>query len=378
MQTSYSGLSQHRTCPQAWGYSNIEKLRRIPSVGDGIARDFGIWWHLIRAASSLQRGVRHGSLKIVPKELNGPDKVKVPVEGDLSFKYLVEAVMLPWWKGLTEEVRQMWIEQIGQNPLHRLVHMDTEYRKRWEEELEIEKPLGVEVGWKRPIRDGGEVTLVGYVDEVYFDPKRNLTVARDHKTSTDITRNGSIDDLMDSQLHIYAWGAYRRLAEHGFKINAISYDRARVKAPSTPKLNQSGTLSKSTSDYDLATYLKWVGEGLEYPGTKKDGSGKGIYTVDQNVVDHLSTPVWKARWFDRTLTPLNRNVIEAHLLAAADTAKFIPLTIERFEAGEPAPRNFSSSCKWCDFRLLCAAQLVGGDGEYEVEEFNLMREGGEK
>jgi hypothetical protein len=99
----------------------------------------------------------------------------------------------------------------------------------------------------------------------------------------------------------------------------------------------------------------------------KDGSGAGFYREEPEVVERLSTPAYTSGWFQRTLTPLNANLIRAHLRAAVDTALDVTLTKERARVSNEAARNLTAGCKWCDYAHLCRAQMWGGpDGEYDL------------
>src|SRR5699024_4410189 len=152
-----------------------------------------------------------------------------------------------------------------------------------------------------------DTLLVGFVDEIYFDQRRNMIVMRDHKSHRQLAQQTTADDLMDSQLQVYAWGAYEDVVSWGRgSPRAVAYDRVRMVAPKSPEVTMSGTLSKSVTDYDLATYLEWAkgpdGQGVPYPGRKKDGSGAGVYTAEQSVIDRLSQPAASSAWFQRTLT----------------------------------------------------------------------------
>lgn len=210
-------------------------------------------------------------------------------------------------------------------------------------------------------------------------------VARDNKTSTSLDQGGtSLSEMFDSQNQLYAWGVSPRLFESfGHKVRATGYDRTRSVKPKTPQLTATGTLSKSITDYDLKTYTDWAhsgptwGEkGAYYVSGKKAGEPKfGQYVLDPAVVATLSERSWKSKWFIRTLTPLNLNVIRAHLQSAQDTVGDLRRTFERVNGGgnRAAARNLTSACKWCDFNELCRTQLLGGDdAEYDLEALGLQ------
>ena len=201
-------------------------------------------------------------------------------------------------------------------------------------------------------------------------------VVRDHKTGKQLPTQSALDDMMDSQLQLYAWGAAPQISEWGMgAISATAYDRVKSVKPTTPRLNKSGTLSKTVTQFDLHTYLDWVAEGQEFEGLRKDGSGAGIYEAEQSVIDHLMSPAWRTIWHQRTLTPLNTNMIRAHLRSAVDTIADLNQTRHRAEDTGEAARNLTKGCTWCDFAALCRAQIVGGpDGEYTLVDYRLTHD----
>lgn len=388
--TSYSGLTTHRHCPQRWHYAHVQKLERIPDPSDvPVEMEFGSWWHAIRAADAIERGIAKGSLRWKPEEIrtvnNGPT---FSTEQENLVEALFEGAQR-WWDTLGREVQDVWISRLGEPLADRLSYVDQRWRDRWVDDLAHEEPLAVEFKWTRelptlPQPDGRrvdpETSLIGYIDEILFDAKRNVVVVKDHKTTgAQLGMQSVIDDMMDSQLQLYAWGASPEVTkwERG-PVQAVAYDRVRTVKPKTPKLNQSGTLSKTVTDFDYHTYLAWAkgpdGLGQPYPGLKKDGSGAGFYQPEQWLLDDLAGASVVGKWLRRTLTPINRNVVRAHLRAAVDSALDIQLTRERIELSQEAARNLGGGCKYCVFVDLCRAQMMGGpEGEYTLSDYKLRQ-----
>src|SRR5699024_10684359 len=61
---SYSQINTHRACPERWQYGAIQRLEEDRPEGDAaVELEFGIRWHALRAADSIDRGRKHGSLK---------------------------------------------------------------------------------------------------------------------------------------------------------------------------------------------------------------------------------------------------------------------------------------------------------------------------
>ncbi len=390
VRLSYSSTKQHRLCPAQWAFQRVEKIEKALYGDSGedipVERDFGSWWHALRAADAVVRGTAHGSLLRTPDEISLPEG-RVPFS-EVSTPEAVLQRMIDWWEHAAPAVRATWTERLGEAPAPRLRSMDENWRGQWASDLQHERPLAVELEWERELYAeevidpetglvGGErrYVLVGYVDEVYRDERRGVVVVRDNKVHKSLNRFTRADELLDSQLSFYAWGAQPALTQMGAgRIQATAYDRVRMLAPKTPAVTKAGGLSKSVTDYDLSTYLWWCGTSPEYPGLKKDGSGAGIYQAEQSVIDRLSTPGARAEWFTRTLTPLSAHTVQAHLIAALDSARAMSATRERYQSTGVAGRNFGAACRWCDFAPLCHAHLVGGpEGTYDLEGMGLRK-----
>lgn len=402
---SYSALTLHRTCPQAWTY---RYLRGLGSTRPTTALDLGSWWHFIRACEAIERGLALGSLRLAPPRLQtGDDRLTLtrkaegnprggvyllPTGQEISTtKANALAVVAAYWKTLDNEAKEECTGALGETLPERLAYMDTRWSEHWAGALADEAPVAVEAKFKKPLSTepgGGPsngATLMGYVDLIYLDTRRNLLVVRDHKTAKTLDAATAADDLSDSQLHLYTWGVSDLVKGWDLPpVAALSYDRVRTAKPRTPVLTQTGTLSKSVTDYDLHTYLAWcrdgVGWGVEdefYKSGKKAGEPKwGTYTPETSVVEHLSSPVSQAIWFTRTLVPLNQNIIGAHLQSVVDTQRQSKRTVEVYDLTGSAPRNFTRhGCRWCDYAKLCRAELLGGvDGEYPLDQFGLRQE----
>lgn len=397
---SHSSLSRHRTCPQQWAYGSVRKLTKVESEDPAVERDFGSWWHMIRAADSLERGRKLGSLKWTPSVLTSVDDGPT-LDAATATPLLVHNLAVTWWSQQSMLTKAMWADRIGEDLPDRLWALFTAWREQWADEIAIERPLAVEMYWERtlpavvqPAPEGADLgddlpvtdphtRLIGYIDELYFDTKRQIIVARDHKTSKRLGTQNVADDMMDSQLQLYAWGASPTVTSWGLgPLRATAYDRARMVKPATPLVTASGGLSKSVTDYDLSTYLTWCRDGVAWgeegkffvSGPRKDQPKFGRYEAEQKEIERLSSPAARSAWFQRTLTPLNLNLIKAHLRAAVDSAVDVGMTYERLQIEKAAARNLGSACRWCDFAGLCRAEMFGGpDGTYDLADFNLIK-----
>ena len=370
-RATYSSLTLHRRCPQAWKYRYIDGLRRRRAEISP-ALDFGSWFHAVRAADRLAKGREEGTLKSAPEEIHTTD-TGPSFPADASPEAILEAAA-GYWERLGEDAREVWLDWLGQPLPQRLAHTYHEWRERWAQDSENEAVLAIEQRWERPI-PGTNVMLWGYADEVYLDRRRSIVVVRDCKTSGTLGQVTSLDEMMDSQVQLYAWGLGPLCDEWEVpRPRAVAFDRVRSKAPKTPKLTKAGKLSASVKDYDLTTYLDWVGDkGVPYEGMKKDGSGAGVYTAEEAEIERLGSPQVVSQWFARHLTPVSPYLVRSHLQAAADTCSDISLTRKRAESRGEAARNFGkAACQFCEFADLCRAQMVGGpEGEYAVDEYGL-------
>lgn len=390
--TSYSAITQHRACPQQWQYQRMQKLDRFRADDIPVELNFGQWWHALRAADSITRGRENGTLQHLPETIQTVDDGPEISTAESDDGKLTEAVLdaaSRWWESLPHEVQDEWHSRIGGTLPDRLAYVDARWHERWDADTKHEQPLAVEFRWKRELPtlsdpETGEIAnpntvMVGFVDEIFYDTKRKIVVVRDHKSHKALGAQSAVDDMMDSQLQVYSWGASTQVTEWGYgPVRAVAYDRVRSTAPKTPKLTLTGTLSKSVKDYDLTTYLTFAagpdGQGVPFEGRKKDGSGAGVYHAEDAEVARLSDPAAHSAWLQRTLTPLNRNVITTHLRASVDTAFDISRTVARVEESGEAARNLTSRCKWCPFAELCRAEMTGGPGgEYDLAAFGLTR-----
>lgn len=368
---SYSSLVAHRQCPAKWNYRYVQRLDKVEWVR--VELSYGSWWHAVLAADAIERGRATGTLAHAPTSLStSDDGPRIPTHHER----LVDRVLSQadsWWGNLPEDEREPFLDKLHAPVPDNLRRMYAAYVERWGGEGE--EVIAVEVRFSRPLRDTG-VEFKGQVDLIYRDTKRGLLVVRDAKGAKSLARN-VVDDLMDSQLHLYAWGVNPLVKEWtGESIRAVAYDRARTVSPKQPRLTKGGTLSKSVTDFDLATYLAFSagedGTGVPFEGTKKDGSGAGIYTAEDSVIERLSTREAAETWFSRSLAPLNLNIVRTHLGAAVDTVEDMDRTLTR---EEPA-RNFTAACQWCEYLSICRAQVVGGrGGEYVPEDYGLVKRG---
>lgn len=354
---SPTSLGTYRSCPKKFEFSSLRRLRPA-GLTPLITRELGSWWHALRAADAIWRSREQETPPLyLPETISTGDMgPELPVTPDLTGSDVLLAAKR-FWDAMPFEQQERWVEKTGAALVPHLAEMDRRWEAAWgAESRENEEVIAVEVFVEVPIADTG-VVLRGRVDEVYRDKRLGLIVVRDHKTNGTIASSESLDDLLDSQLHLYAWGVSVQL---GINVGAVGYDRARSKPAAQPAVTKAGKLSASVTDYDLDAYLAFTDEPVPFPGLKKDGSGAGFYERDPKVVEKLQTPAERDKWNRRTLDPINPRMIRGHLQEAVATAEGQAEARRRFDdpARGPIARNLSrNGCKSCDFVMLCLDEM---------------------
>lgn len=374
-RTSYSAITEHRSCPQAWHFRHVQRFERDETNNVPVELDYGTWWHAVLAAEAIGRGRAAGSLVYAPTTIQTPYR-RLPVEdrdGVLLTPQDVIHAAGTWFDSRPGEVAMAWEDRLGITDLRtHLAHRFSDWREVWTDELSTEEPLAVELWWEREIPGSGGLVLVGLVDLVYRDTARGLVGIRDCKTGKSLDQGStSLGDMMDGQLHLYAWGAAPMLAKLGIApARVVGYDRARSRAAKEPKLTNAGKLASTVKDFSVFDYARWAELGPTYPGTKKDGSGAGTYEVEESVMARLGQPDELRPWFQRSIDLVNHNVIAAHLEEAAHTAA----DMDRTRATATPGRNLTRACQWCPYAKLCRSQMIGGrDGEYDLAVLGLRK-----
>lgn len=408
VRAHYSSLTLHRKCPQAWYYRYELELQQDREEIAAPERDFGSWVGAWQAAESLERGRKFDSLKSARsfRSVDGIDKFK----GETVTRGEVEEAAAAWWSHQSDEARAVWNDRLGGDLPDLLATATSRWMDEWAHERKHERPIANELFWERNLpkppsdaewdaqANGLSMTLIGFIDELYWDTQREIVVARDRKTSKGLSTQTAIDDMMDSQLALYAWGVGPWLAQKELpQVRGLGYDRMRSIQPKPPQLTLAGKLAvrggePSLSSTDLQTYLEWAkgpdGEGVPWgeegayfvSGPRKGAPKFGRYTAEEKVIQALSMPAARSVWFQRSLDPVSPHVQRAHLRAAVDTATDIWRTQKRAERAGEAARNISqSNCRWCDYASLCRAQMIGGpSGEYELLEHSLKTRDGRR
>lgn len=385
---SYSALTLHRKCPQAYYYRNVLGLRQLDDEPTP-ERDFGSWWGAWRSGEALERGRAAGSLVTSDGSFSPVEGIEFPRATTTAADVLTAAAA--WWQRQGPDAVEAWQDRLGGTLPERLDNSIERWRDEYCETTATEHPIAVELEWRRRLPSVEDsppvpVDLMGFVDEVYLDTRRGAVVVRDYKAHRTLEASTSEIDMMDSQLHLYAWGITPTMRSHGLAApRAVSFDRMRSVAPALPAVTASGGLSKSTTAYDEYTYRRWAAgpdgagvpwgeEGKFFASGPRKGQPKfGVYEIDPEVIEKLRAPAHRAQFFQRTMEPVSTHLVRSHLRAAVDTAADIYRTVQRAARTREAARNLTKQgCKFCDFAALCRAQMRGGpDGEYDLAAFGL-------
>lgn len=113
----------------------------------------------------------------------------------------------------------------------------------------VEHEFRVDTGVKI---DGVQVLLKGIIDLIVEDSEGLWII--DHKTAGNIPEPTAFH-AMDPQLMLYPWAAKRAL---GIEVAGVVYNYVRSKAPSVPKLNRDGSISKRKLVTDYPTLRRFL------------------------------------------------------------------------------------------------------------------------
>ena len=243
----YSSLTLHRKCAQAWYYRYDVGLQRDVLEVSAPERDFGSWFGALAAAEALERGRKLDSLEGKLGRFRSVDGIDKFDMRTVTMEEVFEAADA-WWSKQSHEAKEDWEERLGEGLPARLRGAYVRWRDEWEEDRKYERPIAVELFWERQLprpKDdaawdstvgGINLNLIGFIDEVYEDTQRGLIVIRDRKTAKTLGTQSAVDDMMDSQLALYAWGAAPQITAWGLPApRALAYDRVRSTKSTTPK-----------------------------------------------------------------------------------------------------------------------------------------------
>lgn len=246
------------------------------------------------------------------------------------------------WKD--EEYSKMFVEEqsLHADVVPMVKALIRGYIKSWgESELEME---WVEKEFEVEISPG--IVLVGKVDGVAKDPKGRRWLV-EHKTCKTVP--GEEARIFDTQALLYA----RVLPQLGEKpVSGVIWDYLRKKLPVKPELLKSGGLSKRKNiDTTADVYLREI---------KRHGLDPRGY---EDILSDLESK--KTDFYRQVKLPLNKPMTDRVMEELIITSNQMMDLEERHSRGEDVfARNLTRDCSWCDYALVCHAELRGDDTEY--------------
>lgn len=367
-----SMVSTLAACEQKFAYAYLEGLDTEPKATDW-RLVLGSWFHGLMAAQGLKQGLAQGTLLEVPAAVNlGHDDLKyAPTEG------LTPASAHQMW---IEEVHAYVPEGVDENwdALPDTVWFLYErYIAAHKERLVSEEVLLVEHQWSRTEPNSGMV-WGGRVDRVVRDRSTGRVIVRDHKTTSSVP--DADQRLLNSQLHLYAWGLAPTLAGHDLEVAAVEYDWVYTGGASTVRLTKAGNLYANQGlldPYALAVLLdravdEWNAEQVEKAG---EGEEPEVLTVMDERFDKERARAEEEgidQFFRRSLMPINVTVVR-NLLAQGVMARNAATDIVAVSSDTDQPlgamRNVGRHCGWCSFAEVCVGDLYGNDTSLLRENF---------
>lgn len=188
-----------------------------------------------------------------------------------------------------------------------------------------------------PLRIGERVWIFkGRLDLLIRDDEGLLWLV-DHKTTSSIPQPTAFH-AMDPQLMLYPWAAER---SRDLKIAGVIYNYVMSKAPTIPKLNRDGSLSRRKVRTDYPTLLRFLKQSGYDP---------------HDFMDVLRPLSRKSEFLRRYKLPREEFVTKEIVLDALSTVKRIDET-RRFT------RTITRDCVRCPYMTICQAELNGFDTE---------------
>lgn len=352
MRHSYSALKTLAECERKYALRFIEELEADRKDRPAPLR--GTAWHGVTQAHLLGVGAHKGTLLVQPPTIQMLKGIDLPINWadpycptiagpDFGPELPLDALSMlahvtSWFEHQETDYQEELVADHGGPLPERLRDLYFRYCDHYADDDQRYEPLVTEYEWSRQAPNGKQ--LQGRVDAVLFDTQLGLVTVRDYKTHASWpSEPDAVLDLMDSQLHLQAWGVAPLLKEHGLLPQAVQFDRLRFKKPTEPKLTAKGLLSASITDFDSYTYKRWCIDNEIEP--------------DEAVVAKCDAKT--DAWFRRSGKPLSMRSVEAHV-------KSLQVQAVRADALDPDTAILvpSKDCSWCDFLSLCRAEIIGG------------------
>lgn len=242
------------------------------------------------------------------------------------------------WKSFKKDWESKYLleERIELGDIPEMVYELMEgYIECYEDEDENLDFLEQELHFEVPLIE--EVTLEGYIDFIAEDQNNNIWVG-ETKTHKEFPKADI--RLFNMQSSLYVWA----LEELGlYSPKGIMWNYIKAKTPPKPRILKNGGLSTAR----LVSTPHMVRKTIKELGLKVEN-----YEGLINSQSYLN-------FYQRHQVRVNKPVINSVLEDARDTARQI------LNNPECKDRNLSKNCLFCDYRILCQAELVDPDSDLD-------------
>jgi len=210
------------------------------------------------------------------------------------------------------------------------------------------KPLGTEVSFL--VRLTEKIGIAGVIDLIVEDTNGKIWVV-DHKFVKSIPEDDYL--LMELQTTLYYFATVLKYGKG--KVAGVILNYIRTKAPTIPKINKDGTLSKAKVDTDIPTLMQVI---------KENNLNQDDYKELIERAEVTSRQFYVRKRLDRPI-----NLLKIALKEAAATV--IDCYSER-----PLTRTIIKQCSWdCDYLPICFAELQGHDTKFLIKQQYKIKEG---
>jgi RecB family exonuclease len=313
---SHSQLRSYRHCQQQWDYRYRQLL--IPKR-EGRPLRFGNWVHTALQSHYRGENWRTGHEEYLAEYNALFDEERLELDRGSSRS-----------KGPWEPLPNQ-VERVVRSYLWY-------YRNDGWKAIAVEVPFAMEV----TLPDGRHVIIKGRIDLVVQDRNGRYWVV-DHKTTTDIPPETAFHS-MDPQLIIYPLAVER---EMGLVVEGVIYNYIESKAPSLPKLNKDGTISKQEVKTDYPTLYRFL-----------KANDRDVMEYSEVLLSlQEQSPFLRRYRLPRTATVTERILAEAKYT----TSEILDHTF--------VTRNVTRQCQQCAYENICRGDLFGLDTSFMREQF---------
>ena len=139
-------------------------------------------------------------------------------------------------------------------------------------------------------------------------------------------------------------------------FDGVCWNYISSKAPTIPKINKDGTMSKA--------------KAVTFPSVVEDIARENKIPLEDVAPQMEMAELSREAWFDRIYTPINETVVEFTWNGFVDTAHEIA-----DNHGKLSGMNVGRHCDWCDYEPICRAKMLGNDADFVIEhEFEVKKD----